>query len=226
MDIAASLITSEETFASTLLVLMIDRFEKTFLSGEEGPWTAEMLRIEIKEQFGVAIPDDNLGKLIAGIALLTTDNFFRSLPSFLFTIHGLLGDGTDWSYAEPIDLEDLAWAMMEATLLFPPQEEDLFDSQIVAYCKTMVRREGLLAPPSVLTFAKEEEAYGNITPYDENVMKEQADRTNAINEYIEEQLEVLIRQIASIPALHMTAETLKTAIMSELESLYARDKWL
>jgi hypothetical protein len=205
---------------------MIDRFGDAFLAGEEGPWTAEMLQIEIKEQFGVAIPDDNLGKLMAGIALLTTDNFFRSLPSFLFTVHGLLGDGTDWSYAEPIDLEDLAWAMMEATLLFPPQEEDLFDSQIVAYCKTMVKREGLLAPPSVLTFAKEEEAYGNITPYDENVMQEQADRTNAVNEYIEEQLSLLFQQVASAPSLHTTAETLKTAIMSELEALYVGDKWL
>jgi len=205
---------------------MIDRFGDAFLSGEEGPWTAEMLQIEIKERFGTAIPDDNLGKLMAGMALLTTDNFFRSLPSFLFTVHGLLGDGTDWSYAEPIDIEDLAWAMMETTLLFPPQEEDFFDSQIVAYCKTMVKREGLLAPPSVLTFAKEEEAYGNITPYDENVMKEQADRTNAVNEYIEEQLAALIHQISSIPALHTTAETLKTAIMSELELLYAGDQWL
>ena len=204
---------------------MIDRFGDIFLSGEEGPWTAEMVQFEIKEQFGVAIPDDNLGKLMPGIALLTTDNFFRSLPSFLFTVHGLLGDGTDWSYAEPIDLEDLAWAMMEATLLFPPQEEDLFDSQIVAYCKMMVKREGLLAPPSLLTFAKEEEAYGNITPYDENVMKEQADRTNAVNEYIEERLGALIQQISSVPALHMSAETLKGAIMTELESLYAGDKW-
>jgi len=205
---------------------MIDRFGDAFLSGEEGPWTAEMVQLEINEQFGVSIPDDNLGKLMAGIALFTTDNFFRSLPSFLFTIHGLLGDGTDWSYAEPMALEDLAWSMMEGMILFPPQEENLFDSQIAAYCKMMVKREGLLAPPSVLAFAKEEEAYGNMTSCDENVMQEQADRTNAVNEYIEEQLEALIRQIASVPALHMTAETLKAAIMSELESIYASDKWV
>jgi hypothetical protein len=225
LNIAATLIASEEAFASTLLIILLDRFGDSFLSGEEGTWTPETLRLEIKDHFDIDIPDDNLGKLIAAIAVLTTDNFYRCLPSFLFTVHGLLGDGTSWSYAEPIDLEDLAWAMQEAILLSPPQE-DLFDSQIVAYCQTMVKREGLLAPPAVLTFAKEEEAYGHITSYDENVMIEQADRTNAVNEYIEEQIQRLLQQISSIPSLNTSVDFLKAVIMSELEALYAEDKWL
>ena len=222
----AALIASEEVFPSTLLVIMIDRFGDDFLSGEDGGWTAETIRLEIKDHFDVNIPDDNLGKLMAAIAVLTTDNFFRSLPSFLFTIHGLLGDGTDWSYAEPIDLDDLAWAMTEAIMLAPPQEGDLFDSQIVAYCQTMVKREGLLSPPAVLTFAREEAAYGNITPYDENVMIEQADRTNAVNEYIDESLQMLLQQIGSIPSLNTTASTLRAALTAELEALHDQDKWL
>ena len=226
MNKSAALIADNDVFASTLLVLMLDKFGEELLNGEEGPWTPEMLRMEIQDYFEVAIPDDNLGKLVAAISVITTNNFFRSLPSFLFTIHGLLGDGIDWSYAEPIDLEDLAWAMMEALLLSPPQEEDLFDSQIVAYCKTLIKREGLLAPPAVLTFAKEEEAYGNITPCDENVMIEQADRTNAVNDYIEEQMQRLLQEISSIPSLKVSASYLQAAIMSELEALYAEDKWL
>ena len=226
MRALAQLITSDDVFASTLLVIACDQFGADFINGEEGPWTPEMLRLEIKDHFGVNIPDDNLGKLMAAVGVLTTDNFFRSLPSFLFTIHGLLGDGTSWSYAEPIDLEDLAWAMMESLLLFPPRKGDLFDTQIVAYCKTLVKREGILSPPAVLVFAKEEEAYGDITPYDEGVMMEQADRTNAINEYIEEQMEQLLAQLAGIPSLGLSASCLRTSVMSELESLYSEDKWL
>jgi len=226
MDRLASLIASEDVFASTLLILIIDRFGAECLSGEDGPWTAENFRIEVKSHFNTDIPDDNMGKLMAAIAVLTTDNFFRSLPSFLFTVHGFLGDGTDWSYAEPLDLEDLAWAMMEALLLAPPQKGDLFDSQIVAYCKTLVKREGLLSPPAVLTFAAEEEAYGDITPYDENVMMEQADRTNAVSEYIDSQLQNLLQQIESVPSLNVSTELLRAAVMHELESLYSRDKWL
>jgi len=218
--------TSEETFASTLLILMFDRFGDAFLTGENGPWTAETIRLEVKDQFCVDIPDSNLGKLMSAIAVLVTDNFFRSLPSFLFTIHGLLGDGTDWSYAEPMDLEDLAWAMTEALLLSPAQEEDLFDSQIVAYCNTLVKREGLLSPPSVLCFAKEEAAYGEITAYDEDIMMEQADRTNAINEYIEEQTQALLSQIASVPSLNVTTSSLYAALVSELEAIQAKDKWV
>ena len=222
----ADVIRSHDAFASTLLVVIFDQFGDEFLNGEEGPWTPEMLQLEIKDHFGVEIPADNLGKLMAAVAVLTTDNFFRSLPSFLFTIHGLLGDGTDWSYAEPIDLEDLAWAVMEVLLLSPPQNEDVFDSQIVAYCQTLIKREGILAPPSILAFAKEEEAYGDITAFDENVMMEQADRTNAINEYIEEQMQKLLQEISSIPSLNVSAEHLQTAITSELEDLYSEDKWL
>jgi hypothetical protein len=221
----AALLAGGEVFASTLLVLVIDRFGDSFLAGEEGPWTPETLRLEIKDHFGINLPDDNLGKLTAAIAVLTTDHFFRSLPSFLFTLHGLLGDGVSWSYAEPLDIEDLAWAMTEAIFLAPPQEGDLFDSQIVAYCKTMLKREGMLSPPSILTFAREEEAYGNITPYDEDIMREQADRTNAVNEYIEEQTMRLLQQIESIPFLKVSSSFLRTTLVAELENLQAKDQW-
>jgi len=226
VDKTAALIVSEEVFPSTLIAILIDKLGPDFLNSEEGPWAPETIRAEIESHFDVNIPDDNFGKLMAAIAVLTTDNFFRSLPSFLFTIHGLLGDGTDWAYGEPIDLENLAWAMTEAILLSPPQEEDIFDSQIVAYCKTLVQREGLLAPPSILTFAREEEAYGDITPYDESVMMEQADRTNAINDYIDEQLQALLLQIEAVPTLKTTASLLYTALTSELEALQSQDKWL
>jgi len=225
MDQAAALITNEDVFASTLVTIMIDQFGDTFLSGEEGPWAPETLRLEIRDHFNVEIPDDNLGKLMTAIAVLTTDHFYRSLSSFLFTVHGLLGDGTSWSYAEPIDLEDLAWAMTEAILLSPPQEGDLFDSQIVAYCKTLVQREGLLSPPAVLSFTKEEEAYGDITPYDENVMIEQADRTNAINEYTEEQLGRLLQELESLPFLKTSSDMMRATLSAEINELFGQDKW-
>jgi hypothetical protein len=116
--------------------------------------------------------------------------------------------------------------MTEAIYLAPPQEGDLFDSQIVAYCKTMLKREGMLSPPSVLTFAREEEAYGDVTPYDEDIMIEQADRTNAVNEYVEEQTMRLLQQIESIPHLKVSASSLRTVLVAELENLQAKDKWL
>jgi hypothetical protein len=224
-DIPAQLIQSDETFASTLLIMVIDRLGPELLTGEDGPWTAATLRLEIQEAFGVTISDDNLGKLMAAIAVITTDNLFRGVPSFLFTIHGLLGDGMDWSYAEPIDVEDLAWAMVEAVLLMPPEKEDIFDAQIVAYCRSMLKREGLMSPPWVLSFAKEDAVYGDIVIYGEDILLEQANRTEDVNVYLEQQQQRLLNQISSIPHLNLDALVLQQNIQNEFNEIEKRNRW-
>jgi hypothetical protein len=224
-DVAELLIQSDETFASTLLILAIDRLGPQLITDEEGLWTAETIRMEIQEKFGVPIPDDNLGKLMAAIAVITTDNLLRGLPSFLFTVHGLLGDGTDWSYAEPIEVEDLAWAVMESILLCPPEQDDIFDSQIVAYCRIILKSEGLMTPPSVLAFAREDAVYGDIAIYGEDVLQEQSDRTGAVNLYLEQQQQRLMEQIASIPRLGVNADLLNAAVQAELAKLIDNDRW-
>jgi hypothetical protein len=208
------LLQDEDTYASTLLVLFIDSVGGEFLSN--GGWTAETFRHEIKDAFATDISDGNLGKLITAAALFTTDNLYRGLPSFLCTIHGLLGDGMDWSYAEPIDLDDLAWAMTEAFLLCPPEKDDIYDPQIVAYCKRILKTEGILSPPASLAFAKEEDAYGNITEFDNDILLEQSDRTNEINGYIDIKTDEMLAQIASIPSLGKTAEALTASVQQGL----------
>jgi hypothetical protein len=195
------------------------------LAGENGPWQAETIRLELLEKYGVPVSEDNLGKIMAAISLITTDNFFRGLPSFLVTIHGLLGDGTDWSYAEPIDIDDLAWAVMEAILLCPPQKEDIFDPQIVAYCRILLKREGLMNPPSVLAFAREDAIYGDIAVFGEDILQEQAGRTEEINLYLEERQQELLQQISSLPISGLDATALNLAIQTELAELVDADRW-
>jgi hypothetical protein len=161
--------------------------------------------------------------------VIKTNNLFRGLPSFLCTVHGLLGDGTDWSYAEPIETDDLAWAVMESVLLAPPKPEDLFDPQIVAYCCVILKRDGLATPPSVLAFTKEDGIYGDlpgdIEIFGEDVLQEQADRTDDVNRYLEAQQQKLLEQIALIPHLGVEAAALNLAIQSELAGLVDADRW-
>ncbi|MDR3233432.1 MAG: hypothetical protein LBT46_07200 [Planctomycetaceae bacterium] len=223
--VETALIQDAGTFASTLLLLAVDRFGVDVLSGENGPLTAETLIIGFKEHFGVDLPQDNLGKLMAAVGVIATNNLLRGLPSFLATVHGLLGDGTDWSYAEPIDTEDLAWAVTEALLLCPPEEEDVFDRQIVAYCRTILKKDGLMSPPAVLSFAKEADIYGDIGLFGEDILMEQSNRTNDVNEYIEEQVQKLLNQIASIPSLQVQASQLSESIKQELAAVSSHDKW-
>jgi hypothetical protein len=131
VDIPA-LIQSDEVFASTLMLLAADKFGTDVFTEDGSVWTPETFRHEFGIQYLCKLPDDNLGKLMAAFSVLSSDALYRSLPSFLFTVHGLLGAGTDWSYAEPVDAEDLAWTVMEAMLIWPPEEGNLFDPQIVS----------------------------------------------------------------------------------------------
>jgi len=225
-DGLTNLIQSDEVFASTLLLLAVDRFGPEIVDEGGSCLTPETLRHEFLAQFGCALPDDNLGKLMAAFSVLTSDALYRGLPSFLFTVHGLLGDGTDWSYAEPIDAEDLAWAVMEAMLLWPPEEGDLFDPQIVAYCRASMKREGLMSPPAVLAFAREEAVYGDIGQFGEDVLKEQASRTQEVNDEIEQRQATLLAQLESIKSLGCTAAGLAEAIETELRGIAGEDKWL
>jgi hypothetical protein len=225
-DITETLLQSGETFASTLLVLTLDRFGNDMIHGEDGPWMPETIRLEIQEKFGTSISDDNLGKLLAAISVIKTDSLFRTLSSFLFTVHNLLGDGIAWSYAEPVETEDLAWSVMESILLSPPKEdEDIFDSQIVAYCRFMLKRDGLITPPSVLAFAKEDEIYGDIAIFGEDILQEQSNRTEEVNRYLENRQQELLNQLASLPRLGIDASRLSTQIQTELAELADRNRW-
>ncbi|GHT41330.1 hypothetical protein FACS189443_2970 [Planctomycetales bacterium] len=226
MSIETDLLTSPDTFASTLLIITVKHLGPEFLTSPDGVWEPTTIKLELKSYTGIELPDDNLSKLMAAISVITTDNLLRGLPSFLATVHGLNGDGIDWSYAEPLDTEDLAWAVTEALFLSPPTDQDIFDSQIVAYCRKVMKTDGIISPPSVLSFAREDNAYDGLSQYDDDVMREQSSRTKDISDFLEEQEAKLFEQIASIPAIGTDAAKLAEAIKAELAELATEDKWL
>jgi len=224
MSRLTNLIGSDEVFASTLLLLAADLFGTDMF--QDGGWTPQTFRMEFEARFGSSLPDENLGKLMAAISVLTSDALYRSLPSFLMTVHGLLGDGTDWCYAEPMDAEDLAWAVMEAMLIWPPEEGDIFDPQVVAYCRTCMKREGLMSPPAVLAFAREDAVYGDIGQFGDDILREQAARTEEVNESIELRQAALYQQLESIKSLGCTADALAESVQNELREIAGQEKWM
>ena len=127
---------------------------------------------------------------------------------------------------QPRHAEDLAWAVMEAMLIWPPEEGDLFDPQIVAWCRAMMKRGGLMSPPAVLAFAREEAVYGDIGQFGDDILREQASRTSEVNDYLEEQQAALYSQLESIRSLGCTAAGLAEAVQSELRELAGEDKWM
>jgi hypothetical protein len=219
-----TLLNGDDTFATTLLVILIDQCGEDIINGDSGVWTAQTVREEIRDIFSVQLNDSALSKIMAALSIIATDGMRNSLPSFLMAVHGLLGDGFDWSYAEPISVEDLAWCLTEASLLWPVSPDVLFEPQIIAYVKTMLQREGILFPPSVLRFA-DPEARRVFGSEDEDVMANQMDRTNSVQEYIDEQLQKLIMEVTSLNIGNVTADVLVEQLKQELQEVAAKDKW-
>jgi hypothetical protein len=229
-DAFAGLARSEEVFASTLLAAAIDLFG-TEVYDDAGQLRAPgTFALEFQQRLGFPLPEENLGKLIAAFAVVTSDALYRNLRSFLCTVHGLLGDGTDWSYAEPVDTDDLAWALTEAFLLWPPFPEDeesgTFDAETTAWCRALMKREGLLFPPAVLVFAKDENQALAAGQFDDDILLGQTERTEEINALVEQQQQALYAQLASLEIGQVTAEGLADGMRRELASLSDRDKWL
>jgi hypothetical protein len=71
-----------ESFATTLAAIFLDEYGTTGLS-----WAPETIAMELRDDFGVEPPPANFGRLMAGITLLTTDRFYKELPTFV-TAHG------------------------------------------------------------------------------------------------------------------------------------------
>jgi hypothetical protein len=142
--------TSNETFASVLLTLFVDKF------GTEGlSWDPATISLEIEDEFNVDLSQAVLDKLIVGIQLLTTDRFFKSLPDFITFCNILDGDTYNPEMFDPADAEEVAWGITEAMLIAPPdrEEEEPFTDEIRAYIGAVLDSEGIINPPDILRIA-------------------------------------------------------------------------
>jgi hypothetical protein len=142
--------TSNETFASVLLTLFIDKF------GTEGlAWDPATIALEIEEEFNVDLPQSSLDRLIVAIQLLTTDRFFKSLPDFITFCNILDGDTYNPEMFDPADAAEVAWGITEALLICPPDQDDEepFTNEIRAYIGAVLDSEGIINPPDILRIA-------------------------------------------------------------------------
>ncbi len=78
----------------------------------------------------------------------------------------------------------------------------------------------------MLAFAREEAVYGEIGQFGDDILREQASRTQEVNEYIEERQIALYEQLESIKSLGCTAGGLAEAVQAELREIAGEDKWM
>lgn len=192
-------------YATTLLLCYIDAY------GTEGlEWDPMTVRQEIEEDNNIKLSETNFNKLMAGINIASTDQFYKNLPEFIDLCNILSGDVLDPRWFDPADPAECAWGITEAMFISPPDNDDEnpFAEEIVGYIAEVVKSRGIQNPPDVLkvglradaasiaenvaqTFSDDPEMYSA-------VWKVQQEKSEEIRSYVKDNLKSLVSQIGQL----------------------------
>lgn len=212
----AALLQDEDVFATTLLAIVIDAYGTEVLGPAETGWTPETLRLELQDDFDVVVPDANMDKLVAGIALLTSDDFYKRTPRFVQLCNALSGSEMSARF-DKADAAECAWGMTEAMLLAPPEEDEPFSDEIRHYLGQILDEEGIADPPDLLRLAIRDRVPADVAVADLPTedpssfaasYRARADRKQEIQEMLEENVEAMLSQLASLPGAPQRDELL------------------
>lgn len=196
----------DNSFATTLLILFIDKY-----GTEAMTWDPMTIQSEVEQDFAVKLSRPIFDRLMAGISVLSTDVFFKSLPDFINLSNVLCGDTFDPTVFDPADAGECAWAMTEALMLSPPDDDDEepFAPEIVDYLAEVIKSEGILTPPDILRLGLKDDAaklmesvrydYSDDPEMFNAIFDMEKSKTDDINLMVKERLSALVKQIESLP---------------------------
>lgn len=121
------LLRSPDTFAFVLMSILITKYDTQFLEEED----SSALFLDIKEDFGVKLPEENENRINAAIQVLISDLPLISFPVFrscaLAFAEGQIGDEDDRE-DEELNTCELLWALYEISLLKGESVEEVQNS--------------------------------------------------------------------------------------------------
>lgn len=203
MNVARKLLLAEDGFATVLLTILTDLHGTEALS-----WSPETIRLELQEAFAIVeLPKHTLDKIMAGIAVITTDYFFHDPARFIQLANILSGDDFDPTVFDPADSAECAWAITEAYLLNPWEEgEEPFAPEIQAYVGHVLNEEGFVNTPAILSFAMRDDLSEMLTfEYEDDPEMFQAiydkneSKAAEIDAMIRDNLALMVQQLEALP---------------------------
>lgn len=217
----------QDSFATSLVALMIDEFGTEFLE-----WTPYTIRLEIVDNFRVKPSALNFNLLMAGVHLLTQDSFYKSLPDFNEIVQILSGELTHPGLFSPADAASCAWGITEALLLAPPDNlNDAFSVEVQAFVGEVLRDEGILTPPDVLKIGHFDRAVMQQIKFDfsedpemfEAIYGAEQNKTEAINHFVKTRLRALVEQLQMLPLRNGKIEQVAEMMLKALPDPEADD---
>lgn len=146
-----ALLLSEDSFATPLFLLALDRYGLDMLD-----WSPETVRLELEQDFQLRLPKVSLDKIFAAVTIVTTNYFYKDVTRFIELCNILAGDDFQPDEFEPADAEEMLIGITEAMLLWPPDDDandTEFSEEIREYIRQMLGEQGILKPFDVLRLA-------------------------------------------------------------------------
>jgi hypothetical protein len=142
-DAARKLLASDETFAFTLMTILLSYYgQDTF---DENP---VVLFKNLEEDFHITLPEESENRINAALTAMTTDLFYTQWDAFkTITIalnEGDIGDVEDEDDADDLSAPEILWSITEVGLLTGENfagAESLLSDAVAAKCNEVVESE-------------------------------------------------------------------------------------
>lgn len=219
--------------ATTLFVAFVD----LFIAGRPAPedpddsplaWAPETIVHELSDRLGIPIPARSVDRLMAAVALVTTDDFYESVPAFIGICNVLSGSHLEVEHFDPADAGECAWGITEALLLAPPAPDDPepFSDEVRAYVGHVLDMEGIITPPDVLRIGIRSKPQADLdvsADWSDDpemfaaIRSRDQDRGDDLRALIRERLSMLLRELESLPLVHGQTAQLVGRLAQSLE---------
>lgn len=192
-----------EAHATTLMAVAVRNYGTDFLE-----WDPITIQIELEEDFGVELPSEVFDKVMAAVAVLTTDRVYYSVPLFDEVINSFVGLGFSTDEDTPT-VEELCLTVAEIYLLDPEpsvaeREHQRWSHDIRRYCRVILDDEGFSYAPRVLDFVPDRQV-SVPTGADEpdgsrlgSIIAEQEARRDEIDAWVDQQVEKIVAELQAV----------------------------
>jgi len=196
-------LTDQSLFTTPAIIGLLDVYGMELLD-----WLPETIRHEIADDFNIPLKEPLLSRVMSGIALLTTDSFFNSLPDFVMHCNVLSGGVFNPELWDPADAAECSWGITESMLLMPPETDNPFSDEIIGYISAVLDMEGIVTPPDVLRIVANVRVPFDIGSFSEDpemaaaVIGFENSKTDSINQMLKENIAKLTQQLQSLPLIN------------------------